>query len=252
MIKLYSSHYPGELELEPILKFRLTYDGPLYASQPNKQWCTYEDCPLDQKKALKISTHKQDLRKHFHKQIKQLWATNPALKGMMVSSAAGPTYRPISDARAYFGGEPDIHMIEYISRDFEEHGYKYCPLVMEEFSVLCSLDILFLRREAPGDTLSGGDVDNRIKTLIDGLRKPSSRKELGDHIAPGEGENPLHVLLQDDSLVTGFSVETDTLFDAPKLTKKGKVSDDDKNLARVVITVTLRPYIPNFFNLSFI
>jgi hypothetical protein len=44
----------------------------------------------------------------------------------------------------------------------------------------CALDILFLRRDNPGNLIaSGGDIDNRLKVLFDGLRMPEPMSDLG-------------------------------------------------------------------------
>jgi hypothetical protein len=45
--------------------------------------------------------------------------------------------------------------------------------VIPEDDTSCSIDILFLHRDAPGRIVrSGGDIDNRIKVLFDALRVP--------------------------------------------------------------------------------
>ena len=119
------------------------------------------------------------------------------------------------------------------------------PLVREDWSLLCSVSILFLRRDPPGSVIHAGDIDNRLKTVIDALRRPRNAMELVGHENPGEGEDPFFVLMEDDKQVSHLEVETDTLLDPP--------SDDDadKRRARLVITVELRPYYATMFNLSF-
>jgi hypothetical protein len=86
-------------------------------------------------------------------------------------------------------------------RLYAKFGYNFLPLISEYFGLTCSLDILFLRRDAPGQLIqSGGDIDNRIKVLLDGLRMPKSVEECKE--VPKEGENPFFCLLEDDSLIT--------------------------------------------------
>jgi len=59
---------------------------------------------------------------------------------------------------------------------------------------------LTVRRENPGDLipcdliLQGGNIDNRIKTLLDALRIPNDCNEIDS--APEEGEDPFFCLLQ--------------------------------------------------------
>ncbi len=69
-------------------------------------------------------------------------------------------------------------MVEDIASQYQESGFRFVPLVRESLSLLCSLDVLFLRRDFPGSVISAGDIDNRIKTLIDALRRPRSGNEL--------------------------------------------------------------------------
>jgi hypothetical protein len=120
------------------------------------------------------------------------------------------------------------------------------PLVREEYSLLCSLNILFLRRDIPGSVVSAGDLDNRIKTLIDSLRRPQNKNELRGNEAPGDGEDPFYCLLEDDRLVSQLEVETDTLLDPPRGNTQA-----DRRQVRLTITVDLKPYNVTLFNLSF-
>jgi hypothetical protein len=89
--------------------------------------------------------------------------------------------------------------------------FTFEALVAEEHWRTCHLDILLLRRAAPGGVFIGGDIDNRIKTLLDGLRSPHQLTELPPGDTPKEDENPFYVLLDDDKLVSGFNVRTDRL-----------------------------------------
>jgi hypothetical protein len=84
--------------------------------------------------------------------------------------------------------------------------------VTEANGLVCSLDILFLRPEKPGSILgSAGDIDNRIKTLIDALRIPADGSEMKRHEGDDPDPNPMYCLLQDDALITTLKVETDRL-----------------------------------------
>jgi len=84
--------------------------------------------------------------------------------------------------------------------------------VTEANGLVCSLDILFLRPEKPGSILgSAGDIDKRIKTLIDALRIPADGSEMKRHEGDDPDPNPMYCLLQDDALITTLKVETDRL-----------------------------------------
>jgi hypothetical protein len=41
--------------------------------------------------------------------------------------------------------------------------------VRNSFALHCGLKVLFLRKEPPGKVYQGGDIDGRIKTLLDAL-----------------------------------------------------------------------------------
>lgn len=195
-----------------------------------------------------IAGHKQDIRRVFHKQLKQLWAVQPFLnsyrrspEGMAIED------RPVWMSEAWFGaGEAAKRPFSEVVADrFRENNYRFVPLVCDDYNVTCSIDILFLRRDPPGSAIQAGDIDNRVKTLIDALRKPAGATELRDHSAPGPGEDPFYCLLQDDKLIEHFSVETDTLLD------EVVPGDADRRKAKVVVTVALKPYLPTFFSLAF-
>jgi len=117
--------------------------------------------------------------------------------------------------------------------------YRFLPLATRDLDLIVSLDILFLRYDQPGQTLlQSGDIDNRLKTLFDALRKPHSLSEVdGD---PGQDEDPFYVLLEDDSLITHLSVTTDLLLEPNK-----SVND-----VRLIITVKTGPIVVNAYNLG--
>lgn len=128
-------------------------------------------------------------------------------------------------------------------------GYSFVPLVREQMSLQCNLDILLLRRDMPGGVLHAGDIDNRIKTLIDGLRMPKSVNELSPaYSQPSFGEDPFYVLMEEDKLVSGFSVETDLLL-APS---KSPNRDTDLRWVQAIISVELKPYVATSGNMDFV
>jgi hypothetical protein len=78
------------------------------------------------------------------------------------------------------------------------------------------LDFLFLRKEPAGYIIDreSGDLDNRLKVLFDALRMPKEQ-EIPDKDWPFVNEIPFFCLLEDDALITGFSIETDRLLSRP-------------------------------------
>ena len=188
------------------MRFRLIYEGDLKPSQLD---------PLTGNPD-KLAGHKQTIRKAFHGQIKRLWTTNRFLS-------------PLADA---------------VAADYHEYGYIFIPLVLERWSLRCAINVLLLRQDFPGSgVIAAGDLDNRIKTLIDGLRRPKNGVELREHPQPADGETPFYCLLEDDSQITELTVETDTLLDVPE--------GADQRYAKAIVTVEIQPYNVTMFNLAF-
>jgi hypothetical protein len=91
--------------------------------------------------------------------------------------------------------------------------------------------------------VSHGDIDNRVKTVIDCLRQPRNQLEVPND--PRDGEDPFFCLLEDDKQVHRLMVETDTLLD-PQTEDSA-----DQRKVKLVVTVELRPYYVTMFDLSF-
>jgi hypothetical protein len=220
------------------------------SSQPENALRASQREPLEMQ-VDKLALHKHAIRQSFHKQMRQLWSENAFLRSYKIhpNDVRGGSQidtRPIHSAAACFGHiEEEIKLSEYIARNFQENGYCFVPLVCEDFSLQCSLDILFLRRDIPGSAIQAGDIDNRVKTLIDSLRKPKGANELRGNETPQTGEDPFFCLLEDDKLISKFSVETDTLLD------EISSGEADKRKANVIVTVELKPYYPTYLNLAF-
>jgi hypothetical protein len=108
----------------------------------------------------------------------------------------------------------DFTVAQKIATQFAVNGFLFLPLVGSVFSgvdTACAVHILFLRRDSPGKIVSGGgDIDNRIKTLLDALKMPTAG-ELPPQATPQAGETPFFCLVQDDKLITEMQVTTDRL-----------------------------------------
>lgn len=162
--------------------------------------------------------NKHAIRKQMHKQLAELWKNHPTL--IQMNSFVQPFPRPpgaapgkvkFNDSMSRGGrGEPGYTYVQTMANRFDRCGFRFVPLVSKELDLVCSLNVLFLRRENPGDLLTqGGDIDNRIKTLFDALRIPKDGNELVGQ--PEADENPFFCLLEDDCLVTEINVTTDRL-----------------------------------------
>jgi hypothetical protein len=194
------------------MEFYLTYDGPLGSNSRAEQ--------------------KHQLRRAFHPQLKHLWEISRHLKELR---------EPLIDSAVTVNRPSDRSRIASLPERFACGPYKLVPLVTKDLDLACSLEILFLRPDYPGGLLQSGDIDNRLKTLFDGLRIPGpDAKELGG-CTPLLGENPLYCLLEDDSLITHVSVKTDTLLEL----------NTDSSHVRLVIDVRLQPVVRTIANLGF-
>ena len=152
------------------MEFTLTYRGPLRANAK----------PAD----------KHAIRRHFHPQLKRLWEQLP-LNG----------YRRFLEEPT---PEFDVSIIE------TAHGFRFAPLVSAKIHFVASLDVLLLRPEEPGHLLAhAGDLDNRIKTLLDALKVPHESTALPALAKPADDENPFFCLLQDDALIVNLAIRTD-------------------------------------------
>ena len=179
------------------MKFTLNYRGDLRASGSGSRL-----------------NDKWTIRRQIHSQLKELWQTHHVLRLLETDTilpAGGGRFQQFFVHHSFelpqseLSG-PTVNLIDPI----EVVGKSFIPIVRESMSLVCDLDILFLRRGEPGQLVSqGGDIDNRIKTLLDGLRMPEST----DEIANKRVSRPMYCLLENDSLITGLNVKTGPLLD---------------------------------------
>src|SRR5579872_7381145 len=114
------------------MQFRLTYRGLLRSGNSKNR------------------AHIHDVRRYFHRQLRQLWQQVP-LDGY--ERLLKPADLPGNYSVLYSVGDKT-----------------FAALVGPQTDLLAELDILFLRPAPPGALIGhGGDLDNRVKTLIDAL-----------------------------------------------------------------------------------
>lgn len=188
------------------MKFRLLYDGPLRSGNKASR------------------KHKHEIRKAFSPQLQRLWDIDPFLSNHKTKAALESGWFLASEN----------HTVA---------GIQFVPVVRHNFYAYCQLDILFLRPDSPGSLLQSGDIDNRLKTLIDALRMPSVEQEVPRDISANTEKSSLFVLLEDDSMVTKLSVETDTLL-------QPAILDTTQYHVQLVITVTVTPYMATWSNIG--
>jgi hypothetical protein len=157
------------------------------------------------------------IREQLHPQLAQLWKLEP------LHSASGELLTPESN------------MSVLTSRG----GQCFAYIVGDTTGLRAELDILLLRPRHPRTPIVvGGDIDNRIKTLLDGLRCPASDQEVDPTGRPSSPNDPTFVLLQDDRLVSRLNIETD----------RWLADDRSPDDVRLVIRVTTKAERTIFLN----
>ncbi len=202
-----------------IMKFTLTYDGELASNGSAAQ--------------------KWTIRHKIHPQLAELWATNTSLRRLRSEAIVPKEGTTFSVARYAIGPPADDFSVRAPGANevdlcvpLDIAGRKIIPLIRGSLSLACALDILFLREEDPWILTKGGDIDNRIKTLFDGLRMPSL-----DDMRHGQPQSdPLYCLLEEDSLVSNVSVRTARLLTGEENRPDGKPA---RNFVRLIIEVTV-------------
>jgi len=137
---------------------------------------------------------KHTLRRYFHCQMKQVWQQMPLKDFDWLLQPAQASQ--------------NLSILQ------QTKSFTFAPLVSDKVFLVAELDIQLLWPQDRGKIItSGGDIDNRLKTLLDALKVPSEDTALPQEATPGEDENPFFCLLQDDSLITRLSVEADRLLE---------------------------------------
>jgi hypothetical protein len=157
------------------MQFRLLYEGPI----PPRQRINVTDIHA--------------IRMDLHPQLKALWR-----------------YKPLSEMATWFLREtPDGAGVPILER---HNNVLFAPFITQKNNLACELGVTLLRQQPPGQLLGeGGDIDNRLKTLLDALRVPNTAEAQQAKIGARADDDPIHCLLQDDALVMKVSVETDRL-----------------------------------------
>lgn len=134
----------------------------------------------------KRAQHISDIRMQFHPQLKKLVEHSPwnnLTKYMLPDASKAPlTTRHVG-------------------------GIDWNPIISPNLKMIAELDILMMHPEIVG--VARSDIDNRVKTLMDGLRCPQNEHEIGQNTPTNIG--PIYTLLDDDHLVTKLTVNTSHL-----------------------------------------
>lgn len=155
---------------------------------------------------------KHRIRQRFHPQLKELWE-QPPLKH----------FKELLEPKS----ETGFSLIREVG------AFQFAPLIACNLNFLAELEIMLLRPGTPGNIVQrGGDIDNRLKTLLDALAVPPHSNALPRGIKPADGETPFFCVLEDDALITKLSVHTDRLLE-------GTISPSEVELTVLVRTKKL-------------
>lgn len=209
----------------PVMKFTLVYEGELRSNDRPKG--------------------KSAVRNQIHPQLEELWRINPTLIHVYENRTV-PTRSPFANWDRH-------HSLDHLPNEWESSdpntldlcapieraGRKFIPLVRDTYALNCFLKITFLRKEEPGRIYNRGDVDNRLKTFFDGLAIPNA-DQMADHSI---SDKPIYCLLEDDRLITGFTVDTHQLLSRPGVTD---------HYVQLVVEVDVRTAQTRVYNQAFL
>lgn len=159
--------------------------------------------PLPPKKSRGVSPVKAQLRAVFHEQLK------PQV-------------------------EPVIREPHWPHASTLVDGHRFVSPVHRALRTAVELDILLL---TPSRARAAGDTDNRLKTLIDGLTRPSNSQQMSG-FAPAPGHGPTYCLLDDDALVQSIRLDS-RQWHEPKASRN-----------EAFVVVTAKPVLSEDFDLS--
>ncbi len=217
----------------PFVKFTLTYDGSLPASANKPK-----------------NREKWEIRKAFDPQLRDLWQSHPALisveENRRFPKSGGVLAQVHHLHPSELSGGPKTIALGACKEEIdlcapiEKHGAWFLPLVRDNYALHCGLNVTFLRKEPPGKIYQGGDIDGRIKTLLDALTMPQHREQILENV---NRELPIYCLMEDDSLVSGLHVESERLLTDAKC---------PADFVRLIIEVDVRVRQSTVYNQSFL
>ena len=208
-----------------IMRFTLRYSGPL---------------PARQKRRSQILA-KHVVRQQLHLQLRELWRTRTPLK----SELREWTALGVDERDAWEWKQSDFSPNGAILHSSNTGPFTFVPLVTTHQYLVCELDIIFLRPGPIGDLFRQdghrGDLDNRLKVLLDALQMPDDIAVCAALPAPSPDETPFFCLLENDRLVTGLRVETRQLLEAKAA---------ERSHVELIIDVHVKAQTLTFRNLS--
>jgi hypothetical protein len=208
-------------EPEELVKFTLIFDG---------------DLPSAGNKPRPIEA--SNIRNIFHDQLADLWENHVILRQLARTARVWPnvsfaamrpnTPKPLPDFNDPISA-PQPHEVDLCKPIEVPKVGRFIPLVRSSLYLSCAVDLLFLRHEEPFSLMrQGGDLDGRLKTLFDALKMPHPNDE---YKGAAPTADPLYVVLEDDSLISDFSVKSGRLL--------GR-GEKKKHAVRLTVDITVK------------
>jgi hypothetical protein len=192
----------------------------------------------------KCAEEKNAIRSKLHLQLANLCQSQPLLGGV---------FDPQIQAAKLVGRYMNVDHLRPLGQNLFFRNalgdYSFIALVTRAHELVCELEIRWLRRERAGSLVQeGGDLDNRLKNLLDALRMPHSIDELKGIGDGFRGANML-CLLEDDSLITRISIETHRIWEPLGLADLAEGTNETD--VQIDMLVTIKSSHPMWGNIGF-
>lgn len=176
------------------------------------------------------------IRQHFSVQLEKKFREMPTF----VHNSQDIAKAKLVDGRVIWDEPKGKHDLCFC--DVEAFGGIYRSIVGSHSGLACHLDVEVWAREARGVLMADGDLDNRLKTLIDSLAMPRHQSQLGGMVSP-RGDLTF-CLLEDDSQVTRLSVRVERWDEPPNA--NGSLSE-----VQVRVRANISPFEPRVYHFGF-
>jgi hypothetical protein len=216
--------------VEQKMELTLTYSGPLPA-------CQDADKHTEQKQKIRLAFSRQLEKKFTTEPTLMQWSDSPQGCGLMAHT------KVISGAIVW-DCEQEKHQACFY--EAETCGFRAVPIVTSHNGLGCQLDVEILRRARAGGVMAGGDrggdIDNRLKPLLDALALPMRPNQIPGPLW-GKGER-LYCLLEDDALVSRLMIDIQRWDEDPAT----PAEQDDVQLR---IKASIQPCEPRIYHAGF-
>lgn len=134
--------------------------------------------------------------------------------------------KQLQELYRYYQGKNIPEAMEVLFKTTISVGpFQFLPLITNDSNREVDLEIVLLSQSGPsGGKQSVGDLDNLLKSLIDGLRMAQNMNEVRRE-KPTEGESPFFCLLEDDQVIRNITISHKKLFFPSKKPVPGRAQE---------------------------